>query len=62
VTPAEIARALGAAAADALGEGIAAAIEQGSLDAGYARMLERLSDKRLGAKDYPDGRYVPPEG
>ena len=62
MTPAEIARALGAAAAIPSPSASAAAIEQGSLDAGYARMLERLSDKRLGAKDYPDGRYVPPEG
>lgn len=62
MSPAELAKTLGAAVAEALGEGIAAAIEQESLDAGYARMLERLSDRRLAAKAFPDGRYVPPEG
>jgi hypothetical protein len=62
VTPAEIAEALAGSFARALGEGVAAAIEAHDLDAGYARMLEKLSDERLARKTYPDGRYVPPEG
>jgi hypothetical protein len=60
MTPADIAKALGEAALSALAVGTVAGIEAESLDAGYARMIERLSDLRLATKDYPDGRYVPP--
>lgn len=59
--PEDIAKALGEAAISALAAGTIAGIQAESLDAGYARMIERLSDLRLAAKDFPDGRYVPPE-
>jgi hypothetical protein len=45
---------------DAFGPSIIAAIESQSVDAGVARMIEKLSDMHLAAKQFPDGRYVPP--
>lgn len=60
MTPEEIAKALGEAAVTALAAGTVEALKRENLDAGYARMIESLSDARLAAKDFPDGRYVPP--
>jgi len=58
----DVAKELGAAVGIALAEGVKAALESGGdLDAGYARMIEKLSDARLSRKVFPDGRYVPPE-
>lgn len=59
--PKELAKTLGEAMALALGEGLAEGIATGKVDDAFAKMIESLSDQRLGAKTFPDGRYVPPK-
>jgi hypothetical protein len=59
----DLASALKTLAADvveALSKGVQALIETGDLDAGYAKALETLSDRRLAQKSFPDGKYIPP--
>lgn len=55
----EGAKVLGSALAVAFGKGLAALIESGDLDAAYATMVEHLSDARLAAKNFPDGKFIP---
>lgn len=57
---ADIAKELAKDAIEALAKGFAAAIDSGHISEGYAAMAEHLSDKALAARDFPDGKYVPP--
>lgn len=55
----ELAAELAKAGGIALAAGLARLIDGGSLDDAYASMLERLSDERAKAKQFPDGEYRP---